>query len=42
MERFRSSLAAAKVIGASEGFVRQNGRETRVRGKFKHPPEFHT
>jgi hypothetical protein len=33
MERFGGSCRAAAVIGASEAFVRQNGKETRVRGK---------
>jgi len=33
MGRFGGSHGAARIIGASEAFVRQNGRETRVRGK---------
>ena len=33
MDRFGGSHRAAEIIGASEAFVRQNGRETRVRGK---------
>lgn len=35
MERFGGSYGAAEVIGASEALVRQNGRETRVRGKTR-------
>jgi hypothetical protein len=33
MDRFGGSYGAAEVIGASEAFVRQNGWNTRVRGK---------
>ena len=35
MKRFGGSHRAAEAIGASEAFVRQNGRETRVRGKSR-------
>ena len=38
MKRYRNSYKAAEVIGASEAFVRQNGRETRVRGMTKKRP----
>lgn len=35
MDRFGGSHCTAEVIGASEAFVRQNDRETRVRGKAR-------
>ena len=38
MGQFGGSHRAAEVIGASEAFVRQNGRETRVRGKSRKMP----
>jgi hypothetical protein len=37
MTRFGGSRHAAELIGASEAFVRQNGRETRVWGKTRKP-----
>lgn len=35
MARFGGSYGAAEVIGASEAFVRQNGKETRIRGMVR-------
>ena len=35
MARFGGSYGAARVIGASEAFVRQNGHEMRARGQPK-------